>query len=297
MSTSSFTKAYHRSSYPAISTDRPELSTAGKTVIITGAGYHDIISAPAADAFAAAGATRIALIGLNSATLEKDKASLEENHPGLKVHYEVVEITDPESVGKAAHQIRAQFGAWDVFLHCASFVPERARLTGSDFDDWWTGFEVNVKFIHHFAKHFMTKCRPGSSFICLSSQSVHTSATPGAFPSSYSASKLAALKLTEFLAVQYPMLRVFNFHPGIIDTLLAQKSGTSQEQEIEKSDFDLASNFMVWLASPESEFLRGRFVSANWDVEELEAKKELFENDATLLRPTLGGWPFEYPTS
>lgn len=31
---------------------------------------------------------------------------------------------------------------------------------------------------------------------------------------------------------------------------------------------------MVWVASPEAEFLNGKLVWANWDVEELKASKE-----------------------
>ena len=50
---------------------------------------------------------------------------------------------------------------------------------------------------------------------------------------------------------------------------------------------------MVWLASPESEFLRSRFVWANWDVEEMIAMKDKIEKDPHLLRPTMGGWPFD----
>lgn len=37
---------------------------------------------------------------------------------------------------------------------------------------------------------------------------------------------------------------------------------------------DLPGQFCVWLASPEAEFLRSRFVWANWDVDELMARKE-----------------------
>lgn len=40
---------------------------------------------------------------------------------------------------------------------------------------------------------------------------------------------------------------------------------------------DLPGHFSVWLASPEAEFLRGKFVCANWDVEELVSRKEEFK--------------------
>lgn len=48
---------------------------------------------------------------------------------------------------------------------------------------------------------------------------------------------------------------------------------------------------MVWLASREAEFLKGRFLWANWDVEELKQKAEIYKKDPTLLTVSLLGWP------
>lgn len=53
----------------------------------------------------------------------------------------------------------------------------------------------------------------------------------------------------------------------------------------------LPGGFSVWLASNESEFLRGKFVWSNWDVKEMKAReKEIAESDLLTLK--LGGWPF-----
>jgi hypothetical protein len=35
----------------------------------------------------------------------------------------------------------------------------------------------------------------------------------------------------------------------------------------------LSSDFLVWAASPEADFLRGKIVYASWDVEELKERK------------------------
>jgi len=46
---------------------------------------------------------------------------------------------------------------------------------------------------------------------------------------------------------------------------------------------ELAAAFNLYLASPRADYLRGRFVTANWDVNELESHKEQIEA-GTLLR-------------
>jgi hypothetical protein len=51
---------------------------------------------------------------------------------------------------------------------------------------------------------------------------------------------------------------------------------------------DLPGNFTVWLASPAARFLKGKFVAANWDVDELKEKAEEIES-TTLLAMGLNG--------
>jgi hypothetical protein len=51
---------------------------------------------------------------------------------------------------------------------------------------------------------------------------------------------------------------------------------------------DLAAYFTVWLASPEAKFLKGKFVYANWDVEELRERATKIENSDVLFRALAG---------
>jgi hypothetical protein len=49
---------------------------------------------------------------------------------------------------------------------------------------------------------------------------------------------------------------------------------------------------MVWLASREADFLKGKYIWANWDVEEMKSREdEIRQND--ILTVKLGGWPFQ----
>jgi hypothetical protein len=46
----------------------------------------------------------------------------------------------------------------------------------------------------------------------------------------------------------------------------------------------------VWLVSSEADFLKGRFVWSNWDIDELLEKKDVvLGNDLLTMR--LKGWP------
>ena len=61
------------------------------------------------------------------------------------------------------------------------------------------------------------------------------------------------------------------------------------------ANFDLVSlpaNFNVWLASPEARFLKGKFLWANWDVDELKARAKEIEASPQ-LSIGLDGWPFQ----
>jgi hypothetical protein len=54
-------------------------------------------------------------------------------------------------------------------------------------------------------------------------------------------------------------------------------------------NLSLAGNFCIWLTSPESDFLKGRYLAATFDVDELLERKAEFEKDPTLLRITWAG--------
>jgi len=50
---------------------------------------------------------------------------------------------------------------------------------------------------------------------------------------------------------------------------------------------------MVWLSRPEAQFLNGKFVWVNWDVEELKEKAEEIAAGQDLTAG-IYGWPFPH---
>jgi hypothetical protein len=51
---------------------------------------------------------------------------------------------------------------------------------------------------------------------------------------------------------------------------------------------ELPAHFIVWLASEEAKFLKGKFVWANWDAEELLVRADEIQT-SMLLEVTLNG--------
>lgn len=51
---------------------------------------------------------------------------------------------------------------------------------------------------------------------------------------------------------------------------------------------ELSAQFIVWAASPEARFLKGKTVWANWDVDELKAMEAEIKG-SSLLTTTLDG--------
>lgn len=131
---------WHNDTYDAINPKRPELSQAGKTIVITGAGQG--IGREIVDAYAQAGASTIHILGRTSRTLEETKALAEKTHPNLKVVVHVADLVDTLAVEQAARAI----GSWDVPIAKAGYMPSPALIENSDPDEWWKTFEVWVSF-------------------------------------------------------------------------------------------------------------------------------------------------------
>ncbi|KAI9716475.1 MAG: hypothetical protein M1812_005370 [Candelaria pacifica] len=294
MSIPSFTDTYHHKSYAAISPLNPHLSLSGKNVLITGGGGG--IGRALTTAFALAGASNIIITGRNTSPLEASrKAALEaksaqQKDTNTQIHIFSADITDQAGIPQLFKTIEQTIGNIDVLINNAGYLQSPSLSVDMDIDDSWLGFEINVKgtmiMSKAFLKHITANKVKEPIYI-----NVTSAAALFTFPSggAYAAGKAAATRIMDHVQLNHPELRVFNLQPGIVETEMSKKSGFSMK---DSDDVDLPAHFMVWLTSPEAAFLKGRFLFANWDVEEMKAKKKELENDPTLLTVTLGGWPF-----
>ncbi|KUJ20389.1 NAD(P)-binding protein [Mollisia scopiformis] len=290
MSMPTYTKTFHTTTYPAISPLLPSLSTARKVVLLTGGGSS--IATSIALSFAASGSKAIVLLGRNTTSLLSNKTQIETKHPSTTVLTFVADINDEAAVNAAFTTVQQQFGGIDILLQIAAYFPDGQPIATASVSEYFSGFETNVKGNLIVTQAFLrTRTEKREAvLIHVSTGGVHLPAMP--FPiSAYIASKAAAAKMMEYLSVELKEkgVRVLNVHPGMLDTVQGIKAA-SAGMVVPFDDAQLSADFMVWLASPEAEFLHGKLVWANWDVDELKAKKEeLLSGPALTLG--LNGWP------
>jgi NAD(P)-dependent dehydrogenase (short-subunit alcohol dehydrogenase family) len=273
MSLSNFTATFHHEPYPAIYPSRVELSAQGKVVIVTGGGKG--IGKATALAFAKAQAKAIVITGRTETTLERTSSDIQKL--GSKSMFYVADVTDSKRMHEIFSAVKAQFGSIDIVVSNAAYLSDLADIHNAPVDEWWAGFEVNVKGGLIVTQAFLQNADAGATLINISTGLVHMYFGPSL--SSYTASKLATARLLEDTQAEYPQFRIFNVHPGIIQTEMNTKSQVPPQDSgtflhVTNRLVDLPADFAVWLSSPEANFVKGRFLWANWDVDELKNRAQ-----------------------
>lgn len=215
-----FTKTFHTASYAAIDPSRPDLSTAGKVILITGGGSG--IGPRIAHAFATSGCTKIAIVGRTIASLEKTKQEIERAHAGTTVHVETADIADTIAVNKAFESVSNALGKIDIVIGNAGYLPDTKPIAEADTEEWFRGMTINVKGTLNLAKALVNYGADKPTFVHVSTGGCHIEPMPA--NSGYAVSKMAAARLMEYFAFENPQIRCHNIHPGVIMTNMHEKS-------------------------------------------------------------------------
>ncbi|KAL8709247.1 MAG: hypothetical protein Q9220_005990 [cf. Caloplaca sp. 1 TL-2023] len=297
--TPSLTKEWRKDTYPSISPSRPELSAEGKTIVITGGGAG--IGREIAKAFATAKAKHIALISRTEHKLLSLKEEIEGSHAGItSVSAHAADVADEQSMLKAATEI----GGWDVLIINAGLMNRETTIMKDKIGDWWRVFEAspkpnqttNVKGAVVTAQAFLPHHKPGAAMIGINAAMINLPASSpfATGSSSYIASKIAQVKVMEHIAAEHPDVFVASVHPGVVDTNMVQ--GINLGETLDKAWYDnvhLPADYMVWITSREGKFLRDKWVSVNWDVDELKTKAKEIQGNEQFLQANILGWPFQ----
>ncbi|KAI1085640.1 NAD(P)-binding protein [Whalleya microplaca] len=283
-----FTNTKHNDTYEYISPTKVDLS--GHSVFITGASKG--IGRVTALSYAAAGCSKIA-IGARSDLSQlvpdiKEAAIKAGRKQEPKVVTVKLDVTSEDSVKAAADTIAKEFGgALDVLINNAGYLPKWLPVVEADPAEWWSTYEVNVKGVFLCSKHFiplLLKSELKTNIVTASMGAIGI--RPGA--SAYQSSKFAACRVAEYIDAEYGAqgLVCFAIHPGGVKTELA----LTMPKEMYKVLVDepaLSADTITWLGAEHRPWLGGRFISVQWDMEELEAKKdEIFKGDLLKFRMT-----------
>ena len=208
-----YTPHVYRDQYDAIDPTSSALSQKGKTIIITGAS-SGIGANGWAPAFAKAGAKTIILVGRNEKRLQKTAVDISKLGPDSDIVSHVAEISDAESVEKLFQMVGKKYGKPDVLVNNAGTFASQGKIGDADPTKWWSDFEANVKAAFLMTRAFIRLVDGAKATVITMSTDQATQVF--ASVSSYGISKLAALRLSEFVAEEYPNINAVTIQPGVV---------------------------------------------------------------------------------
>ena len=281
-------EAEHLKPYAQLAPKLFSKDIAGKSVLVTGAGYG--IGASIARAFAQASAKEVILVGRTKARLESTASTLEKEFSSTKFTVFAADVTSTTEVAKLFESVP---GPVDILINNAGFLSTPANFLDADLKEYWESFNVNVwgmilvtqTFLKHREVHKAANTPP-AVVITLNTLASFTVRFPSL--SAYAASKTAAARLSELIQEDIPTTsaRFISIHPGAVETAMGEKSGLSGA--LPATDPQLAAEFIVWASTEEASFLAGRMAWVNWNKDKLLAKKEeIIKEDS--LRSNLKG--------
>ena len=275
----------------------------GKKAIITGGSNG--LGLKIASKFVLAGAD-VVICGRKNKNLESAKKHLLTNAIyGQKIISKVADISKKKDVDSIISTAQNRLGGFDVLVNNAAILGPKGLLEKNNIKDWMKTIEINlfgsVMMCQAAIKQF--KKQGYGKIIQLSGGGA---ASPRPNFSAYSTSKTAVVRFCENLANELKSFKidVNAIAPGALNTDMLQevlKAGPDKvgEHEYKKSkkqkqnggdSLDKASDLVLFLASPESNGITGKLISAKWDKWKVWPfhLKELKQTDIYTLRRVRG---------
>ncbi|KAI5789001.1 putative oxidoreductase [Geopyxis carbonaria] len=272
-----FTPTYRTDTYAFISPlSRLSSAANGLTILLTGASRG--IGAATAHRFALAGASTLLLTARTTAQLADVAASIAAVAPACRVWTHALDVASPASVAALFASLEADGLAPDVLCNNAGRLETLNTVDKTTPDDWWATWEVNVNGAYLMTRALLALPPAASSRArtIINTTSIGSTVTLPVM-SAYQASKTALNRLTEFTDCAGGA-RAFCFHPGGVSTGMCDDVDPALVARMQLTDKpELAGDTAVWLAcgsEEETGWVRGRYVSANWDMQELQERKE-----------------------
>lgn len=276
----------HHDRYPSID---PKValkgSAEGKMIFVAGASRG--IGQATAVAFAEAGAKAVCITAGSHDALQETSDLIARADPQTRCACLICDITSAVYVEAAVADCVAQFGGLDIADANAGILGPWVKIGETYPATWCNNWEVNLKGTYHVVRYtlphliesaqkHMGPGQSGGHLVLLSSIGAQL-LMPGA--SDYQTSKHAINRLCEFVQSDHgdDGIKCFAVHPGGVATKLGHDMPESMHEYLVDLP-DLAACFIVWLTSGQADWAKGRYLSANWDVEELLAARQEIES-------------------
>ena len=214
--------------------------------------------------------------------------------PPQRLVAQVCDVSQEKEVVQLFKRLTAEFETLYAVINNAGVQAPIAAFEQADWSAWRRTIEVNLLGTALVCRHAIPffKTAGHGKIVNLSGGGA---ATPRARFSAYAASKAAVVRLTEVLAEE---LREFHIDvnavaPGALNTRLldeiiaagADRAGAESYAQAERQlteggySIDQAARLCVYLASPESDGITGKLISAQWDSwRELQQHRELLQS-------------------
>ncbi|KAH8802614.1 hypothetical protein F5884DRAFT_823773 [Xylogone sp. PMI_703] len=265
------TTKYHHNAMPITDPTQKHLSAAGKIVLVTGGGTA--IGAATVEASAKAQAAHVFLVGRRLHLLEGVANKLSSQYSQTKFHPISIDIIQEDQISFLFNEIN-KIGPVDILIANAGYLSTPGPLATSNTSEWWRSFETNVLGTYLLAKSFLNQQQSPKStpvFIGVNTGAAHLGPVVS-LPSAYGVSKLAAASILEFIQAENPIIKAFNISPGVVQSEINDKAENRSMTAMDSPE--MSANLRVWLAGPDSDFLKVR---------------EKIVANLSLLRLTLGG--------
>ncbi|MBI4200170.1 MAG: SDR family oxidoreductase [Chloroflexi bacterium] len=264
----------------------------GKVAIVTGSARG--IGRATALAYAREGARVV----INSRTDEEVKRTVREvTDAGGEAAGIPADVSQPQGVDRLVDETVARWGRVDILVNNAAVMGPLAPVGWDDRDEWRFTLEVNLfgcYLMLHRVVPIMVRQRKGKVINVSSPNALRQDS----WLTAYGVAKAALVRLTSSVAT---FTAPYGVDVNVVDVIgytdLAKDIGKQQDQDFLVAEYwrrrsqrgivlDPATNvpMMLWLASPESDGLTGRFVRWSMNLDDLKAAKDRIVASPSALR-------------
>jgi len=256
-------------------------------VLITGASTG--IGAKTAEFYARAGANLV-LVSRSRSKLDEHRATIRKEVPNARVELVAGDVADYATATKAVKAAVDSFGKLDIVIaNAAGYSADPRPLAEQDPAKWWYTQEVNLRGTFNFVHASIPELvKTHGQVIATTTLAAHLRLP---VLNDYSISKHGVNRFIEVFSYEYPDIKAYAVHPGVIATPGAVKAieqygfpgGIKAQDTVE-----LPSATFLWLTARNAEFLSGRYIHAPWDLNEVIAAKDEIVRENSLVTKLAG---------